>query len=335
VVERARRAGVPCTLVSPCPTLEALAIGELGVPARADERRGWAVLDVVDRRREPPGLGLYSTELVDAIRGAGRVVCVLNRTGRARLLACNACGELARCEVCSSAVETADDGLRCRRCGATRPSVCTACGATRLKTLRTGVSKAREELAVLAGRPVIEVTATTAPDVDLRGDVVLVGTEAVLHRAGRADAVAFLEFDQELLAPRYRAGEQALALLARAARAAGGRDGGGRVLVQTRVPRHPVIDAALHADPSRLSVVEDAARHALRFPPVTALAAVSGEAADEFVHQVRGRADVELMGPADGRWLVRAPDHQTLCDVLAAATRPAGRLRVEVDPLRI
>src|SRR5439155_4361976 len=156
---------------------------------------GWPVVDVVDRRREPPGLGLYSTRLVDAVRSGGRVVCVLNRTGRARLLACAACGELARCEVCDAAVETIEEGLRCRRCGATRPVVCAACGATRLKTLRTGVTKARDELARLANRPVVEVTATTLDDADLTGAGVLVGTEAVLHRVGRADVVAFLELD--------------------------------------------------------------------------------------------------------------------------------------------
>jgi primosomal protein N' (replication factor Y) len=44
---------------------------------------------------------------------------------------------------------------------------------------------------------------------------------------------------------------------------------------------------------------------------------------------------VELLGPSDGRWLVRAPDHQTLCDALAATPRPPGRLRLAVDPLRI
>ncbi|MCU1462781.1 MAG: priA, partial [Acidimicrobiales bacterium] len=266
VVERARRAGVPCILLSPCPSLDALALaGDDGlvVPSRADERAGWPVVDVVDRREEPPGLGLYSTRLVDAVRDGGRVVCVLNRTGRARLLACAACGELARCEVCESAVETADDQLECRRCGATRPVVCAACGATRLKTLRTGVSKARDELERLAGRPVVEVTATTDPGADLTGAPVLVGTEAVLHRAGRADVVAFLELDQELLAPRYRAGEQAMALLARAARLVGGR--AGRLLLQTRLPKHPVVDAALYADPSRLAAAELAGRRALRF----------------------------------------------------------------------
>ena len=37
----------------------------------------------------------------------------------------------------------------------------------------------------------------------------------------------------------------------------------------------------------------------------------------------------------DGAWRLRAPDHETLCDALAAVPRPPGRLRIEVDPLRI
>ena len=44
---------------------------------------------------------------------------------------------------------------------------------------------------------------------------VYVGTEAVLHRVPAADVVAFLDIDAELLAPRYRAAEQAMALLVR------------------------------------------------------------------------------------------------------------------------
>jgi primosomal protein N' (replication factor Y) (superfamily II helicase) len=38
---------------------------------------------------------------------------------------------------------------------------------------------------------------------------------------------------------------------------------------------------------------------------------------------------------AEGRWLVRAADHRVLCDALAAVPRPPGRLRIEVDPLRV
>jgi primosomal protein N' (replication factor Y) len=328
--ERARRGDVPCVVVSACPTLEQLAWGRLLEPPRAVERSGWPVVDVVDPRRDDPRIGLYSPRLVDALRRPGRVICVLNRKGRARLLACQHCTELARCERCAAAVQQSDDGLVCRRCATTRPSLCAACGSQRLKTLRVGVTRAREELEALAGEPVGEVTAETE---ELPTTRILVGTEAVLRRVDTADTVAFLELDQELLAPRYRAGEQAMALLARAARLVGGRAGGGRLLLQTRLPKHEVVDAVLHADPGRLAAVERERRAVLRFPPVTALALVSGAPAAEFV--AAAPATLDRLGPDDGRWLLRAPDHRELCDGLAATPRPAGRLRVEVDPIRV
>jgi primosomal protein N' (replication factor Y) len=172
---------------------------------------------------------------------------------------------------------------------------------------------------------------------------VVVGTEAVLHRTSGADAVAFLDFDAELLAPRLRAGEEALALLARAARlvsgapgaAAGGR-ARGRVLVQTRLPQHEVLVSAALADPGRLAAAEGAVRDALELPPVTAMALVSGAAADAYGVALKAAAPegVEVRGPVEGVWSVRAPDHVALCDLLAAVARPPGRLRVAVDPVR-
>ena len=329
--ERAARAGVPCVLVSPCPTVEQLAWGELSVPSRAAERAGWPVVEVVDRRDDDPRAGLYSDRLVRVLRDGGRVACILNRKGRARLLACAACGELVRCELCTGAMAQDDDGadLRCRRCGDERASVCQACGATRLKSLRVGVSRAREELEALAGRPVAEVTAESGDE--LPDAEVLVGTEALLHRLPSADAVVFVDFDQELLAPRFRAAEQALALLARAARLVGGRERGGRVVVQTRAPHAEVLRAAVHADPGRLAAVEAERRAALRLPPATALALVSGDGA-AFVAALPDT--VEVLGPADGRWLLRAADHRALCDALAVTPRAGARLRVEVDPAR-
>jgi primosomal protein N' (replication factor Y) len=192
------------------------------------------------------------------------------------------------------------------------------------------VTRVREELEALVGGSVAEVW---GPHVEVPDAAVVVGTEAVLHRvAPPVRAVAFLDFDQELLAPRFRAGEEALALLVRAARLVGGRAGGGRVLVQTRLPRHEVLAAALHADPDRLAAVERPRRRLLRFPPAAAVALVSGPQAPPFVAGLEGR--VEVRGPDDGRWLARAPSHQALCDALAAVARPSGRLRVEVDPLR-
>ena len=351
-VERARRAGVPCVVVSPMPSLESLAWGELVAPSRAAERDGWPVVDVVDRRDEDPTRsGLFSEGLVTALRSGGRVVCVLNRTGRSRLLACTACGETARCERCDAAVVLTDDRqFECRRCATTRPPTCLACGATAFKNLRAGVTRVREELEALARVPVVEVTGAiragqaAAPGAGggaLPADArVYVGTEAVLHQVDTADVVAFLDFDQELLAPRYRAAEEALALLVRAARLVGGRRGGGRVLVQTRLPHHEVIQAALLGDPARVTAAERERRALLRFPPAAALATVAGPAAETFVARLEATiaarpGDVELMGPSEGQWLVRAAGHAPLLDALAATERPGGRLRIVVDPLRL
>ncbi|MGZ4717255.1 MAG: hypothetical protein ACXWCB_11255, partial [Acidimicrobiales bacterium] len=339
--ERARRAGVPCILVSAMPSLEAQQWGTTIVPSRGAERDGWPKLDVVDRRQDDPGrAGLFSERLVTVLRSGGRVLCVLNRKGRSRLMACTSCGEVAHCERCESSVVLSDAGMfDCRRCGAVRPPTCLACGGTTFKNLRAGVTRVREELEALARTPVVEVTGDTR-DLRLDDARVYVGTEAVLHQLDSADVVAFLDFDQELLAPRYRAAEEALALLVRAGRLVGGRRGEGRVLVQTRLPGHEVVQAALLADPARVSTAEADRRALMRFPPVTAMAAVSGVAAPAFVAALEAAAattsaGIEILGPSDGQWLVRADRHATLLDALAAVPRPPGRFRVAVDPLRL
>lgn len=334
-VERAARAGVPCVLVSPCPPLDLLRDRSLVTVDRAAERAGWPVVEAVDRRADDPSSGLFSDRVVAAVRGPGRVVCILNRTGRARLLACAACRELARCERCASAVAQVEGRLTCARCGTERPVVCATCGGQRLKTLRPGVSRVRDDLAALAREPVIEVTA----DTDARAELtrVVVGTEAVLHRVHRARTIVFLDFDQELLAPRFRAAEDALALVARAARRVGARAGGGRVLIQTRLPEHPAVLAAVQADPARVSADEAPRREMLALPPFSALALVTGAGADEFAASVRAAAPagVDVLGPSPRGYLVRAPDHATLTAVIGACPRPAARTRVEIDPRRV
>ncbi len=334
-VERARRAGVPCLLVSPTPSLEAVTLAEPVAPARNAERAGWPLVDVIDRRRDDPFRGgLWSERITPMLRESDRAVCILNRTGRSRLLACDRCGEVTRCEVCDAAVNQAEtDRLRCGRCLTERPVICQGCGASRLRNIRAGVTRAREELEALVGETVTEVTATSEGDPDATR--VTIGTEAALHRVDRASLVVFLDIDQELLAPRYRAGEQAFSLIARAARMVGPRSEGGRIALQTRTPRHDVLQAALTADPGRFASAEMQRRDVLGMPPTSALAQISGEAAEAFVAALGSPLGVEVLGPSDGRYLLRASEHRVLCDALAQVSRPAGRLRIEVDPDRV
>jgi primosomal protein N' (replication factor Y) (superfamily II helicase) len=334
LAERARADGAPCLWVSPCPTAVQVATASVHRPTRAAERAGWPTMSVVDRRGADPRTGWLGEELVALARRIGpdaRLVVVLNRTGRARLLACRACGELARCTTCGRPVERVADEYACRRCGARRPVVCVACGSSAPKVLRPGVSGLRDELAALLGVAVGEVS---GPEVQPVPDTpVLVGTQAVLHRVRRADAVAFVDFDQHLLAPRLGAADEALALLARAGRLVGGRSARrGSVLVQTRLPDHDVLAAARAGDPDLVSGPELALRAELSLPPSSALATVQGPGAAALVVALAPSPGVEASELAPERWMLRAADHETLCGALADVERPKERVNIVVDP---
>ncbi|HEY6471238.1 MAG TPA: hypothetical protein VIY26_00005, partial [Acidimicrobiales bacterium] len=71
-------------------------------------------------------------------------------------------------------------------------------------------------------------------------------------------------------------------------------------------------------------------------PPFSALALVSGTLAPSYAEELVAAADDPLVTVTpleEARFLVQAPEHQRLCDLLASVARPSGRgLRVEVDP---
>lgn len=338
-IERARRAGVPCVLTSPAPSLEALTAAERQlVPERSVERNSWPLVEVVDLRdQDQPGL--LTEAIVDAIRGPGPVACVVNRKGRARMLACVRCNSLAACEECGGALREDDDGrLTCARDGTTRPMVCAECKGTRMKQLRLGVSRLAEDLAALAKRDVMEVTAET-PQRQFRGDQLFVGTEALLYRLEDARAIIFLDFDQELAVPRIRAGEEAFALLALAARRLGPKSGGGKLIIQTHRPDDVVVQAALSGDPGRVAKAQRDVRQVFQQPPYGVWALLSGAGAEEYVAAVHefidGHDSPVRINRLEDRFRLTAPDHPSLLELLASVDRPAERLRIEVDPLDI
>ena len=364
-IERARRDGARCVLVGPMPSPDALGVigardrhdiasaEPLRAPARSagdggdiafaevlreparSEREAWPLLQLADRRQDDPATGEWcGTAFAELLRTGGTVVCVLNRKGRARLAYCASCGELA-CSPAGRALVLDGQQFVDPERGDVRPAVCEACGATRFRRVRVGVKGVADEMAHLARRSVTQVVGESplAP----AQDALYIGTEAVLHRVPSTDAVVFVDFDQELIAPRYRAAEEAFALLVRAARLVGPHSGGGRILVQTRMPDHPVLVAAATADPTDWVAAESLRRTEMRQPPSTSWALVSGAAAASYVERLSDSVHatvLDIAGPADGVWRVRCDDRRTLLDALEATERPPGRLRVAVDPLR-
>jgi primosomal protein N' (replication factor Y) (superfamily II helicase) len=116
----------------------------------------------------------------------------------------------------------------------------------------------------------------------------------------------------------------------------------GLLLVQTRLPGHEVVEAAVRGTPMLVAEAERGRREALGFPPFGGLADVRGAAAAVAAACATAREQgVTVLGPTpDGtQALLRAPSTDALCDALAApgvdAARNHGRLRVDVDPRRV
>ncbi len=201
------------------------------------------------------------------------------------------------------------------------------------------MSRLREELAALLGVEVGEVAGPKkGSEPDVPSAPVLVGTEAVLHRVRRASAVAFLDIDLHLLAPRLSATEDTLALFVRAGRLVGGRAAAApssRVLVQTRVPDHPVLEAVSLGQPAPVLAEEAAVRQMASLPPFVALAIVSGSLAPAYAEslgQTGGRRAGLGVGTRRGPFSRAGPGprgtvRSRSCRAPAPGTGPAGRGR--------
>ncbi|WP_419841628.1 hypothetical protein [Candidatus Poriferisodalis sp.] len=355
--ERARRDGASCLLVGAMPSPDALrlagaggteGLGRVVAAPRACERESWPRVAIADRRLDDPATGEWCGEALGEVLRSGRtVVCVLNRTGRARLAYCASCGELACAPSTGRPLRLEAQQFVDPDSGEVRPAVCEACGAMKFRRARVGVKGVADEMERLARRPVVQVVGDAplpvvgGPRQSASKAPLYIGTEAVLHRVPSADVVAFVDFDQELTAPRYRAGEEAYALLVRAARLLGPRSHGGHILVQTRLADHPVLRAAVEADPTAWARAETARREAMALPPASTWALISGAAAGAYVervseHDASGEIDVAeaASGSAGSTWRLRSRRREALLDALARMPRPSGRLRVAVDPMR-
>ena len=344
-IERARQLGISCVLVSALPSVTAKVWAGDRVLKSADQETHseWPQILLIDRTLDERwSNSLLSSEFIAELRDhSRRIVAVLNTKGRARLLACASCKSLARCAQCDAAVEIGTNGqFSCPRCSTQRPHVCMKCSSAKFLTLKPGVSKLREEIAQAAGRKLSDVVEVTGAGDDAvavdQSKMLFVGTEAALHRVHEADTVVFLDIDQELAAPRYRASEIVGSLLVHAARLVGRSELGGKVMVQTHSVDSPVLQAmaTLRIDQYLQSVSE--MRNFMKLPPFGALAQLSGTNIDKAVSDLRKNVFVHVSAANDGSYLVKASDWQVLADALCEIEAVKGvRLKVQVDPARV
>jgi primosomal protein N' len=330
--ERCARDKAPlwCTSMIPSPAV----LNRAGYEKDGDLVGGWPRVVVVDRRLSDPHDGVLGRAALEAARRALEgddpvaVAVILQRLGTGRLLACLACGELARCASCQQAEEEVGEQLACAERHEFRARFCRACGSTNLKRLRVGVTTLARDVGAQLNQPVSEVTASLDPSASL--ERVVVGTEATWQRVRRCGVVIFVDFDQYLLAPRDSARRAAVNAVGKGGRLVGSRrEGRGLVVLQTRRSDDAVVHALLEADFDAIIAEDVATAELLSLTPYGASAEVSGEGADAFVAELS--LGVVSVHQTPTGYLVRARDVTTLTNALKSVERPAQKFRVAVQ----
>jgi primosomal protein N' (replication factor Y) len=307
-----------------------------------------------------------------------QVLLLLNRRGHAHFLQCPACGFVWECRHCSIAltVHRTPPRLRCHYCGADRP-VPEACEQCRHEAQRArGVGTQQLEQWLASRYPPARLARMDADttgarwsharilDGVRRGEVdILFGTQMIAKGLDfpNVTLVGVVDADTGLHLPDFRAAERTFQLIAQVAGRAGRGPRGGEVVVQTRTPSHPALQAAARHDFAGFAEAELAARRWPAYPPSVDLAnlILSGTAetrvADAAVtvgrwlrEVVAARAlPVEVVGPAPAplarikdrwRWhvVLRSTDRAALGALARYAARrapvgPRGVIRLVVD----
>ncbi len=391
---RARLEGCTAILASATPSLEsAVAAGCVrgGPPAQPGwrqialpARHGGAVMPevrLVDLRHErPPRGGFLAPPLREALvrnlaQGAQSLL-FLNRRGYAPLTLCRACGHRLACPNCSAwlVAHRLRGRLQCHHCGYAMPvpEHCPSCGAVGMLTASgPGVERLAEELdEVLPKARLAVMTSDTITDAQAAASIVgameagtvdvLVGTQIIAkgHHFPNLTLVGVVDADLGLGGGDLRAAERTFQLLYQVAGRAGREDRPGRVLIQTHLPEHPVMQALAVGDKDRFLAVELEERRIGEMPPFGRLAAliVAGGDAERVKAEARriARAAPEseqaiVLGPAPAplallrgryreRLLVKATPELDLPAWLRAWLAPlrlpaAVQLQIDVDPI--
>ncbi|MCR2833303.1 primosomal protein N' [Parerythrobacter lacustris] len=384
-VMRARFERIPVVLASATPALESLQMAESGIYQKLDlpSRYGGAQLPeirIVDLTEDKPEHGRWlapplTRELFARIERGEQSLLFLNRRGYAPLTLCRNCGYRFQCGNCSAWLveHRFSRRLACHHCGHEEkpPTNCPECGELDcLVACGPGVERIADEVAeILPDARVAVATSDTlntpekaaafVAQAEAGAIDVIVGTQLVTKgfHFPELTLVGVVDADLGLEGGDLRAAERTYQQVAQVAGRAGRGAKPGTVLIQTRHPESPVIEALAAGDRDAFYAAETEARRHAGAPPFGRWAAIIVSSEDEAEARDAARAiggtqprvkDIAILGPAPapmallrGRYRYRllvnarrsAQVQDVIRDWLARLDLPRGvRVSVDVDP---
>lgn len=234
----------------------------------------------------------FSQILLDAMKRCldeGKQVMLFhNRRGFAPYIQCQSCKYIFCCRHCdvSLTYHKFPQSLICHYCGfsLSMPSVCPQCQSSNLKIRGFGTEKVEEELAIFFPDAMIgrmdqdAVRSREAYDEIIsrleQGEIdILVGTQMITKGLDFAQVglVGILDADSLINYPDFRAFERSFQLMVQVGGRAGRKNEQGKVIIQTHMPEHPIIQMAIRHNYEAMFHSQLPERKTFRYPPFTRL----------------------------------------------------------------
>lgn len=223
-------------------------------------------------------------EIEQAVNNHEQVILFQNRRGYAPILECQNCHWMPKCTNCDIHLTYHKyiDSLKCHYCGYSQkvPKSCHACGSHLLNLKGLGTEKVEDELNIYfpnarVARLDLEATKTKHGHEQIirsfekhEADI-LVGTQMISKGLDfeKVSVVGIINADQLLFFPDFRAHERAYQLLTQVSGRAGRKTKKGKVVVQTSVPNHHVIQEVIHQRYEYIYANEIEERKGFQYPP--------------------------------------------------------------------
>lgn len=267
--------------------------------------------------------------LRDTIGRREQAILLLNRRGFAAFVQCSACGDVAACPNCSISltVHRTPERLTCHYCGHAEPirTACAKCSGPTVRERGLGTQQVERLLldhlpSVRVARMDVDTTSARWAHADILDRVarrevdILLGTQMIAKGLDfpNVTLVGVIDADVGLNLPDFRSSERAFQLMAQVAGRAGRGPKGGLVFIQTRLPGHHAVRAAVEHDYRSFVSQELLDREFPPYPPTVRLANLvfsgtnevetmeaSNQAAAFLTKLVTGRVEtVHVIGPA-------------------------------------
>ena len=262
------------------------------------------VVDVKELYRKRMMRGPFSPVMLEAIDTAlsqrQQVILFQNRRGYSPTVECNVCGWVPRCQNCDVSLTYHKNShqLVCHYCGSIYPvpSLCPNCNEQQITSHGYGTERVEDMIKEIfpqarVSRMDLDTTRSRLNYEQIlhafqHGETdILVGTQMVTKGLDfdRVSLVGILSADTMLNQPDFRSYERAFQMMAQVAGRAGRRSQQGRVILQTRDVKSPVVQQVVSNDYESLFNDQMQERELFQFPPCCRLIYVYVKHRDERI----------------------------------------------------